>query len=215
MPISDSFIQQLHEKLKNELPGAEAQYRMAPATRPLFNTIPKKARSAAVLLFLYPNNNEWHTVFIQRTSHNPNDRHGGQISFPGGKVEDSDPSLEFTAIRETAEEVGVDASLVQTIGPLSELYIPVSNFKVNPFVAYALNRPDFVPDKKEVQAILEVPIWQLLEKNNIKKKDLRTASGFMLKDVPYFDIGGTTIWGATAMILSEFLELFRKVKLEI
>ena len=132
------------------------------------------------------------------------DIHSGQISFPGGRYEESDNTLEYCALRETEEEVGVSIDEVTVIGQLSELYIPVSNFQVYPFVGYVKSTPIFVPQPSEVQHVIEVPIEMLKDVSNQKTIDYRVRKNIILKNTPYFDFYGNMVWGATAMMLSEF-----------
>ncbi len=203
----NDFIRTLADRLQQPLPGSEAQYRMAHVARRNTPTPPPHARQAAVLALFFPKKATWHIVFIERDNSNPKDRHGGQISFPGGKYEENDQTLQHTALREAHEEVGVDASKVSVLGNLTELYIPVSNFQVNPFVGFIDDEPKFSPQAKEVSAILEVPFNLLRDQNNRKTTDLRIAQNLVLRGVPYFDVFGKVVWGATAMMLSELLEI--------
>src|SRR5210317_505469 len=117
MHHSDPFIQHLQHKLQQPLPGALAQYEMAPHSRPVFESIPDEAEPAAVLLLLYPIGNSWYTVLIERTaSNNPNDSHSGQISLPGGRYEAADGNMETTALREASEEVGLNTNDTLMLG---------------------------------------------------------------------------------------------------
>ncbi|MCB0621493.1 MAG: CoA pyrophosphatase [Saprospiraceae bacterium] len=197
----------LRERLQSPLPGREAQYRMAHAVRRSHADPPPDARIACVLALLYPQRAGWHLALIERMASNPNDRHGGQISFPGGKQEKDDPSLLFTALRETEEEIGVPAQGVNVLGELTELYIPVSNFIVHPFVGYLDFTPEFQPQPEEVRSIVEVPLSLLQDPTSIQTTDLRLAPNLVLKQVPYYNVGGKVVWGATAMMLSELLEV--------
>lgn len=203
----ESFIAKINDQIKQPLPGEEAQFRMATAVR--YNRLPPPpdASKAGVLALLYPKSDEWHIVFIERASRYPQDRHRGQISFPGGRYEPTDETLEQTALREAEEEVGVDAGAVQILGKLTNLYIPVSNFLVYPYVGYVQERPGFIPDPSEVAAILEVPFEHFRTERNIRRMDMTVSGNIRLKDVPYFDIGGKVLWGATAMMMSELLAL--------
>lgn len=201
-----SFIENIRKSLAKELPGADAQYRMAHAVRRTYAPPPDNARRAAVIALLYPKQSEWHVVLIQRQATNPNDPHSGQISFPGGKMEADDPSIAFTAIREAEEEVGVISKDIELLGALSELFIPVSNFIVSPFVGYLDYSPTFKRQETEVKDILEIPFQALLDHSNIKLTKMKFGENITLRDIPYFDIGGHVIWGATAMILSELLD---------
>ena len=207
-----TFIADLKEKFKQPLPGYTAQDKMSHATRKFYRKPPEDARIACVLALFYPKNKiaggkEWTMVLIERESSNPNDRHGGQISFPGGKLEDYDESLEQGALREAEEEVGVKAKEIEILGALTELYIPVSNFLVYPFVGYLDYEPMFIPQVSEVRSIVEVPIADLRKAETRKNKDLKAGKNITIKGVPYFDVDGHVVWGATAMILSELLEM--------
>ena len=209
-----TFIDDLKEKFQNPLPGHTAQDLMSHATRKFYKKPPEDARIACVLALFYPKNKmeggkEWNMVLIERESSNPNDRHGGQISFPGGKLEEDDESLEAGALREAEEEVGVKAKEIEILGALTELYIPVSNFLVYPFVGYLDYEPMFVPQVSEVRSVVEVPISHLQNETTRKRKDLKAGKNITIKGVPYFDVNGHVVWGATAMILSELLEILK------
>jgi 8-oxo-dGTP pyrophosphatase MutT (NUDIX family) len=204
--MKDDFILHLEEKLSDTLPGQEAQYRMAHQVRRRVAPPPSNARMAGVLALFYPKASDWHLVFIQRP-HHPEDRHSGQISFPGGKMEDSDNDLSETAIREAEEEIGVAASSIELLGPLTELYIPVSNFLVSPYVGYVDAPPVFRPEPGEVESILEVPFHKFLQRETRQKINLEITEQITLREVPYFNVEGKVIWGATAMILNELVEL--------
>lgn len=200
-----AFIDELTHRLQLPLPGEAAQYRMAHAVRRTPGAPPDSARQAGVLVLFYPRDGQWHIVLIERGSHNPNDRHRGQISLPGGQHDPTDPSLDFTAIRETEEEVGVDRQAIRLLGALSRLYIPVSNFLVFPYVGYTLTPPDFRPQADEVQRIIEVPYGSLADPGSRQLTDIELASGLVLREVPYFAVQNVVVWGATAMILGELL----------
>lgn len=183
---------------------------MAAVGRPHYNTVPRDdIRSAAVLIALYEKEDVWHTIVMKRKSH-PGDRHGGQISFPGGKQEVGE-DLSHTAVRESHEEVGTPIDGVKVIGRLTQLHIPISNFMVHPFVGY-LDRPATLsPQISEVDQIFEIPVSSFLNHGSRRKTDLRIPEGILLRSVPYFDIADQVIWGATAMIMSEFVAVVRSV----
>ncbi len=196
------FIQRSHQSLQAPLPGKRAQFDMAAIGRPAYNAIPRAdVRTASVLISLYETVHGWNTLVIRRKAVN-GDRHSGQISFPGGKRENGEP-LSFTAIRESFEEVGTPIDGVDIIGRLTELHIPISNFIVHPFVGYLKHEPQLRMQEEEVDAIFEVPLAQLFNPDLRKRKDIRVPEGLLLRDVPYYDIEGQVIWGATAMIISE------------
>jgi len=204
--MKNKFIEDIRQSLKGELPGQEAQYKMTHAVRRTYKPAPEDARIACVMCLFYEKNGAPHIAFIQRTSKNPNDRHGGQIGFPGGKSEEEDQSREDTARRETEEEIGVKGTDIDILGALTPLYIPVSNFQVYPFVGYLDYEPTFKRQEEEVDAVLEIPFSTFLKEENRKTKDMRFSENVILKNVPYFDLGGHVLWGATAMMMSEVVE---------
>lgn len=217
MISNDVFIEHLRRRLAESLPGKEAQLKMAFSRRieelRLNPLPPSDAKVACVLNLLHWREGEWRTLLIQRTT-NPRDRHSGQVSFPGGRYEESDDDLTSVALRETHEEVGVSPLQVEVLGRLTELYIPVSNFVVHPFVGVLLGEAEFVPHAGEVEAILTPPLKTFSQAENRKMADLTVGQGITLKGVPYFDVEDRKVWGATAMILSEFLEVMKETTSE-
>ncbi|MEL6636916.1 MAG: CoA pyrophosphatase [Bacteroidota bacterium] len=203
----EKLIPQLVERLRAPLPGPAAQYRMAHAVRGKYQLSADDARVACVLIALYPKAAEWHLVLIQRVASNPHDRHGGQISFPGGRYEPSDGSLANGALREAQEEVGIQPDDVEVLGRLTELFIPVSNFMVHPFIGTLDYTPDFVPQPSEVQEIIEVPLSLLRDPASRQRTEIALSERLTLQNVPYFNVEGRVVWGATAMMLNEFLEV--------
>jgi 8-oxo-dGTP pyrophosphatase MutT (NUDIX family) len=201
----------LAERLSADLPGWKAQIKMAPlwriqemARNPVF---PTDAKVACVLALLHLQDGVWKIILMERTV-NPRDRHSGQVSFPGGRYEESDGDLVNVAIREAEEEIGVAAAHIRIAGQLTSLYIPVSNFLVHPFIGILdLDQPEFRLQTGEVEQLLMPPVHWLAHPDAIKTTDVTAGNGMPLKDVPYFDIEGRVVWGATAMILSEFLSL--------
>jgi 8-oxo-dGTP pyrophosphatase MutT (NUDIX family) len=212
MLANGQFIAHLRAQLQQPLPGQPAQYRMASMRRlEELSTLPAPppdAKVACVLNLLHQKDGTWRTVLIQRTQ-NQQDRHSGQVSFPGGRYERSDESLAAVALRETEEEVGVPIADVEILGRLTQLYIPVSNFLVHPFVGVLHAAAEFRPQVGEVAHILTPELAQFTAPDATKRRDLQLAQGLTLRDVPYFDVEGRMVWGATAMILSEFLEVVR------
>lgn len=205
--MNNAYIEKIKTKFLQPLPGRAAQTKMAPRIAREF-TPSADARIACVLALLYPKDSDWHIVLIERvTTNNKNDNHSGQISFPGGGYEDSDELLAKAALREAEEEVGVISNDISIIGQLSDMFIPVSNFLVHPFVGYMDYTPNFIPQPSEVKDILEVPIPKLLDPATVQSTNLTISNGLVLKDVPYFNLNGHIVWGATAMMLSEFSEV--------
>ncbi|MCB0592452.1 MAG: CoA pyrophosphatase [Lewinellaceae bacterium] len=208
--MNDRLISILEENLQAGLPGREVQYQMAHVIRRRYEPAPPNARKAGVLALFYPKASGWHIVLIERNSSHPDDRHGGQISFPGGKFEEGDRNLADTALREAHEEVGVDPSTVTLIGELTELYIPVSNFLVKPYVGYTTITPEFRPQLSEVRAIVEAPVELLRKPEARQVTDLQLAENITLRKVPYFNVEDRIVWGATAMMLNELLEVMKQ-----
>ena len=161
-----------------------------------------KPRIGAVLLLLYCKEDALHIVLTQRR---PDlNSHAGQISFPGGRQEPTE-SLQATALRETDEEIGVPQTAVSLLGQLTDIYIAPSDYEVHPFVGWYHNgrRPSFQPAVTEVAQILEVPITHFMQPETRKTGPWQFRG--MTLTVPYYDVEGHMVWGATAIILSEFL----------
>jgi 8-oxo-dGTP pyrophosphatase MutT (NUDIX family) len=162
-----------------------------------------EARQAGVLLLLYPIHNALHLILTVRAS-NVN-HHRGQVSLPGGGWEEGDKSYQETALREAQEEIGISTNGLEFLGPLTTLYVPPSNNVVHPFTAYTPRRPTFDPDPKEVAELLEVPLDLLLDPATRGEEDWIWRDAPL--HVPFYAIGEHKVWGATAIILSEFLAL--------
>lgn len=167
------------------------------------------AKQSGVLILLYPGQLQetYRFALIRRPEYEG--VHSGQVSLPGGRYEPSDRDLSDTALRETEEEIGVIASSVELLGALSELYIPPSNFMVHPFVGWTDRRPVFIPDHQEVEEVIEADLTDLMDDRKIKKRKIPLRNGLVIL-APCFELGGSVVWGATAMILSEFREVVRR-----
>lgn len=196
------LITNLKIKLQQPLPGEEAQFEMAHVGREK-NIKPaeyKHYRPSAVLILLYPNeHNETILLLIERMTYNG--YHSGQIALPGGKAEETDKDLEATALREFFEETGADA-MPEIIGRLTPVYIPVSKFSVQPFVASLPKRPNFSVNTREVQQLIEWPFTNFISAQTIKQTTIEPMPGLKLT-TPYFDVQDKVLWGATAMIMNE------------
>lgn len=200
----------LHDSLNRTLPGADAQYEMAPDHRAgpeaTFHP-PADARVAAVLILIYEHVDGLYIPMMQRP---PNTGpHSRQISFPGGAFENTDPDLIYTALRESAEEMGIEPERVRILGQLSRLYVPPSNYLVYPFLGWSRERPNFRPDPVEVEEVLEISLTDLLDRSN-RQKEERLHKGSSIQ-VPYFAINGRKIWGASAMMMSELLAILENL----
>lgn len=204
----------LHERLRRALagplPGREAQMRMAPrlATGPLPREADPDMRAAAALLLLYPLEGAWHVPLTLRGSRLRH--HTGQVSMPGGRIDDGE-SVEQAALREAHEEIGVPPATVEVIGRLTPLPILASRHLLHTVVGVVAERPAFAIHEHEVEQLIEVPLATLQapgivreERRPIESQDL----GPMV--VPYFAIGDARVWGATAMVLAEFVELIQR-----
>jgi len=205
------FIDVLKKEIERELPGWEAQRRMI-SGRPemdLSAIAKRNPRQSSVLILLYPSNEEIFTRLILRTEYKG--VHSGQVAFPGGTKEEYDTDLWQTALREAHEEVGVSSDKIQLVGQLSPVYIPPSNFWVQPYIGMSEEYLPAIIQKQEVQRSFDVNINMLLDPL-IKKEKIITRSVTEIGiSTPYYNIEGYTVWGATAMMLSEFEELVRRV----
>lgn len=207
-----TFLQILPEIAKVQLPGENAHAKMSPPERIEkmraidFSQInPKRA---AVLMLVYPKDGLAVLALIERNAYKG--VHSSQVAFPGGKIERFDASPLYTALRETEEEVGVPREAVNIVCPFSELYIPPSNFKVSPFLGYCTEMPLFIPDPREVAAMVEMPLSVLVDDGNVAMKRMATTYSESI-DVPVFNVGAHAVWGATAMMLSELKEVLNAV----
>lgn len=190
-------------------PGPDAQHKMAPITRKEQLKLFKKdqtTRKAAVLILLYQWKNDIYIPFIKRPEYDG--VHSGQIAFPGGKREDFDSDIIETAYREAYEETGITNA--NYIGKLSNLFVPPSNFDVTPVIAYSENKPDFKTDPVEVAELYNFPVEELINPANRQSFQLELPKRLKY-EAPCFNIQGQVIWGATAMILMELVELLHKI----
>ncbi len=174
---------------------------MAPSFRGEFKHDTDPVR-AAVLILMYPYRGHTNIVFIKRNEYDGH--HSAQVSLPGGAWEEEDESLENTALRETREELGISGE-IDLLGSLTELHIPISNFLVSPFVGSMAHTPIFNPDKSEVQFVIQTPLADLLNPRHRKSEILFRHEQSIT--APFYLVENEKIWGATAMILSEFLQL--------
>jgi 8-oxo-dGTP pyrophosphatase MutT (NUDIX family) len=170
-----------------------------------------QAIKSSVLVLLFPGKENGQPAFVVTLRPTYEGIHSGQISLPGGRFELTDENLMQTALREANEEIGMDPEEVTIIGRLTELYIPPSNYLVQPFVGFTSISPVFNPQPTEVEKIIEIPVNQLLDERNVMEKEISVAG--IQFSAPSFVIDGTTIWGATSMILNEFKEILRKTEL--
>jgi 8-oxo-dGTP pyrophosphatase MutT (NUDIX family) len=191
--------------LRRPLPGLDAQLRMAPNPRIGWDPLkfPEGAINGAALLLVYPHDETLHVALTVRGSGLRN--HTGQVSLPGGRV-DAGETIEAAAVREAQEEIGVDPNNIELLGRLTPLHIPVSGFLLHPVVGFTSMRPAFQRAEWEVARIIEAPIAALSDPQ-VLRREIRTriVNGRSIEvDVPYYDLDGEKVWGATAMVLAEF-----------
>ncbi|MFO7617903.1 MAG: CoA pyrophosphatase [Bacteroidales bacterium] len=197
-------IANLKQALEGKLPGREAQIRMSPTLRPAgqIQFDGSAFKPSGVLILLFPGPEGLSTIFIERSSNGP---HGGQVSLPGGKQENGDPDLVHTALREAEEEIGVEGGNLEIIGNLTPLYVPHSNYCIQPVVAWSPVEPQLRINRDEVEEPVIVSLDQLFRTEN--RKTMTFNHNGTVITAPYYDASGHCVWGATAMIISELEEL--------
>ncbi len=198
---------------KMDLPGEQFHLKMAPIERLLELKLQAKqsktGKRAAVLILFYPSeNNKTNFVLILRKTYKG--VHSAQVGFPGGKWEKGDKDYQATALRETKEEVGVSEDSISVYKKLTEIYIPPSNFFVQPYIGTTNEKPTFVPQEEEVEAIIEVPLVEFMDEATKITKTLTTSYAKEIK-VPAFLLQNHVVWGATAMMLNEVREMLKQL----
>jgi 8-oxo-dGTP pyrophosphatase MutT (NUDIX family) len=202
--------ERLSAALAGPLPGHDAFLNLSGYKRPDLEAAQRSdppPRQSAVLALIYPRNGEAHTVLMLRATYDG--VHSGQVSFPGGRMEPSDADLRQTALREFAEETG-ERPDARVLGALTPVYIPPSRSLVTPFAAAAEAVGPFAPDAREVAELIEAPLSLLLRDDILKQREQRIAMMGRSMRVPYFDVRGRVVWGATAMMIAELRELLRR-----
>lgn len=196
------FAEHLRQRLQKPLPGELAHQKMASMARYRLGIKPnERTRRSAVLICFYPYQQSIYLPLILRPQYDG--VHAGQMAFPGGRMERIDENLTRTALREAQEEVGIRVSDVQILGLLTELFIPPSNFFVQPVVGVLPYRPDFYPDPREVEAIVDVRLETLMDETIVGDSRIEVRGAVI--DAPFYQIQEHRVWGATAMMISELL----------
>lgn len=203
------FIAFLETQLAAPLPGEAAQLKMAPEpidegpVRQLSPT--QNANQSGVLILLFPN--EQKKLELLLTLRSQDIDHGGQLSLPGGRKETGETIIR-TALRETQEEVGIPPQMITILGTLTELYVSHSNHLVTPVAGFMSKPPEITANSREVEEAFSVEVQSLASKKNLTVENWNLHQ-YVYK-VPYWNVHRVPLWGATAMILSEFLEIYRK-----
>ena len=206
------FLQRSTNLRNITLPGEEAHFKLAPLLRleelKNIDIDKKKPNHAAVLAVFYPDENQ-KTKFVLILRKTYKGIHSNQVGFPGGRIEEEDVDLMATALRETEEEVGIPRNEVEVLRELTKLYIPPSNFWVQPYVGVMHKTPQLIPQEDEVEAVLEVALSDFLSDSCLIRQTLSTSYAKNI-DVPAFLLNSHVVWGATAMMLSELKEILRQ-----
>lgn len=203
------FTEKLNIRLQQPLPSWQAHNTMASESR-LKLKMPnpnERTRESAVLILFYPKNGKIYMPLILRPQYDG--VHGGQMAFPGGRAEKEDENLIRTAMREAQEEIGVRLTDIKVLGKLTKLFIPPSNFHVQPVVGFMNRKPDFYPDAREVDKVIEVSLDEMADPSIIGRKVLNVRG--VEVDAPYYAIQEHTVWGATAMMIAELLAVLESI----
>ncbi|MBK9175953.1 MAG: CoA pyrophosphatase [Flavobacteriales bacterium] len=200
----------LRRRLSESLPGHDAFLELSGYKRPDLEAALRQdppPRESAVLALLYAKDQLAHTVLMLRPNYDG--VHSGQVAFPGGRREPGDTDLVATALREFEEETGAAPEEAEILGSLTPVYIPPSRSLVTPYVAIAREAGPFHPDPHEVAELMEVPLELLLRDDILKRREQHIAIMGRTVEIPYFDVRGHVVWGATAMMIAELRELLR------
>ncbi|NKI26353.1 CoA pyrophosphatase [Arenibacter sp. 6A1] len=209
----DDFSDRISKIENLPLPGRASHYKMTPLMRirelESEAFIKKNPKQAAVMALFYPSlKHEANLLLILRNTYKG--VHSAQIALPGGKLEKGDANLLATALRETQEEVGAVPERIKVIKSLSEIYIPPSNFEVQPFLGLYRKEQPFLLQAEEVAALVEVSVTDFMDDSKVVQRRITTSYAQNIP-VPAFNFMGYTVWGATAMMLSEIKELLKQV----
>ena len=193
-------------RFQQSLPGVKAHHDFAPYREAFENQSEVARKKAAVAIHFYKHQGNWCFILIERSTYDG--KHSAQMAFPGGKPEPEDAHLEFTARRESAEEIGIPIDQGEKLMELSMVWIPVSSFEVTPYVFLHEERPSIQLNAREVAHYYEVKLKDLLDEQSVSKTNIRVNEQVFMKDIPCFVLNEKIVWGATALILAELKALF-------
>ena len=203
---------ELKQKFQLPLPGLASHLKMAPKHRVQDlinkNDDARNAQKSAVLILFFQESNELKMIVIRRSSYVG--IHSGQIAFPGGRFEVEDIDVQTTALREIEEEIGILREDIEIIGRLSDIYVPPSNFLISVFAGYLNEKPIYKMQEREVDEVIEIPVTEFFKPDVIKQKDFYVNSIKAASNASYFDVSNAEIWGASAMVISELLDILKQ-----
>ena len=201
----------LKHKFELPLPGLNSHLKMAPEHRAeeLKNKLDliQNARKSAVMILFFQEDNVLKMIVIRRSVYVG--IHSGQIAFPGGRYEEEDGDVRVTALREIEEEIGISEDKIEIIGRLSDIYVPPSNFLISVFAGFLAKKPQYKIDEREVDEVIEIPFSDFFKPDVVKQKDFYVNSIKAVSNAPYFDVTNAEIWGASAMVISELLDMLK------
>lgn len=206
----DELTRFLEKRVQMPMPGDSAHQRMKPkmaSGAPLKLKHSTPPRKGGVLILLFEDQGTVKFPLIQRPSYDG--IHSDQMALPGGRYEEEDRDQFYTALRESNEEIGVSKEKVEIIGNLSEFFVAASNYMVLPVIGKLNYKPTFIPEPREVADIVTPKISDLIDPNRLKEKEIVVRNAYRLQ-CPYFDLEDRTVWGATAMMLSELVEILKE-----
>jgi len=201
-------LEALKDKLDAPLPGISGQREMMPSYRnavSLEDIAPLQPRKAGVIIHIFQGPQELEVLYMKRPAYDGT--HSGQISFPGGELEEFDQDLMAAAFRECEEEVNLKPNEQEFFRAMSWLYIPPSNFYVEPFITLGTAAPNVELDPREVDRVFSIPLSKLIDGSLIQQTSIKTTYGTLV--VPAYHWDGEIIWGATAMMTAELVALLR------
>lgn len=202
------FLKGLRDRLAQPLPGHDDFRELSGYQRPDLATVLRQEpppKESGVLVLLYPKDGKLHTMLMLRPAYDG--VHSGQVGFPGGHREPGDADIVATALREFQEETGAATQHFEVLGTLTPVYIPPSRALVTPVLAYTQELGEVNPDPREVAALIPTAIDHLLRDDILKRTNLFVNILQREVEVPYWDVHGHVVWGATAMMIAEVRKL--------